>query len=145
MPFRTAHEVTGRIVRDLYTAGKDFRALSLAEWRNTASCSTPASSKAVTPEAAVAARRRRSPPIRTPSPPRSPTCRQWPRRHAAARAIDARMFIGHFAVGFAAKRAAPAVSLGTLILSCQLADIVWPTLVLLGVERVAIAPGHHGR
>src|SRR6185436_3478736 len=28
MPFRTAHEVTGRIVRDLYSAGKDFRALS---------------------------------------------------------------------------------------------------------------------
>jgi membrane-bound metal-dependent hydrolase YbcI (DUF457 family) len=51
------------------------------------------------------------------------------------------MFIGHFAVGLAAKRAAPAVSLGTLILSCQLADLVWPTLVLLGIERVAVVPG----
>jgi membrane-bound metal-dependent hydrolase YbcI (DUF457 family) len=51
------------------------------------------------------------------------------------------VFLSHFAVGFAAKRAAPAVSLGTLFLSCQLADIVWPTLVLLGIERVAIAPG----
>jgi len=51
------------------------------------------------------------------------------------------MFIGHFAVGFGAKRAAPAVSLGTLILGCQLADLVWPTLVLLGVERLSIAPG----
>ncbi len=51
------------------------------------------------------------------------------------------MFIGHFAVGFGAKRLAPAVSLGTLILACQLADLVWPTLVLLGIERLSIAPG----
>lgn len=51
------------------------------------------------------------------------------------------MFIGHFAVGFGAKRAAPALSLGSLILACQLADLLWPTLVLLGVEKVSIAPG----
>ena len=51
------------------------------------------------------------------------------------------MFIGHFAVGLGAKRAAPALSLGALILACQLADLIWPTLVLMGVEHVAIAPG----
>lgn len=51
------------------------------------------------------------------------------------------MFIGHFAVGFAAKKAVPAVSLGTLFLACQLADLVWPVLVLAGVERVEIRPG----
>ncbi|MGE0638952.1 MAG: hypothetical protein AB7G12_03625 [Thermoanaerobaculia bacterium] len=51
------------------------------------------------------------------------------------------MFIGHFGVGFGAKRAAPAVSLGMLFLACQLADLIWPDLVLLGVERVEIAPG----
>ena len=51
------------------------------------------------------------------------------------------MFIGHFAVGFGAKRFAPQVSLGTLFLACQLADIVWPVLVLAGVETLAIAPG----
>ncbi len=51
------------------------------------------------------------------------------------------MFIGHFAVGFAAKKAAPAVSLGSLFLACQLADLVWPTLVLAGVEQVEIQPG----
>ena len=51
------------------------------------------------------------------------------------------MFLGHFALGFGAKRVAPAVSLGTLFLACQLADLVWPNLVLLGIERVAIAPG----
>ena len=51
------------------------------------------------------------------------------------------MFIGHFALGFAAKRAAPAVSLGTLFLACQFADLLWPNLVLLGVEHLAISPG----
>ena len=51
------------------------------------------------------------------------------------------MFIGHFAVAFAAKRAAPAVSLGTLFLACQLADLAWPVLVLAGIERFEILPG----
>jgi hypothetical protein len=51
------------------------------------------------------------------------------------------MFIGHFAAGFAAKRAAPGLSLGTLFVACQLADLVWPLLVLAGVERFAIVPG----
>jgi len=51
------------------------------------------------------------------------------------------MFIGHFGLGFGAKRAAPAVSLGTLFLACQFADLLWPTLLLLGVERVEIEPG----
>ena len=51
------------------------------------------------------------------------------------------MFIGHFAVAFAAKRSVPDVSLGTLFLAAQLADLVWPTLVLLGFEHFAIRPG----
>ena len=51
------------------------------------------------------------------------------------------MFIGHFAVAFGAKRAAPAVSLGTLFAAGQLADLVWPLLVIAGVERVAVRPG----
>ena len=51
------------------------------------------------------------------------------------------MFIGHFAVAFAAKRAAPGISLGTLFLAAQLADLVWPTLVLLGIEAFSIRPG----
>jgi membrane-bound metal-dependent hydrolase YbcI (DUF457 family) len=51
------------------------------------------------------------------------------------------MFVGHFAVGFAAKRAAPAVSLGTLFLAAQWLDLVWPTLVVAGVETVRLAPG----
>jgi hypothetical protein len=54
------------------------------------------------------------------------------------------MFIGHYAVAFAAKRIAPAVSLGTLILAAQFADLLWPTLVLLGMESFAIAPPPSG-
>ena len=51
------------------------------------------------------------------------------------------MFLGHFAVGLAAKRVAPAVSLGTLFLAAQFADLLWPNLLLFGVERVVIRPG----
>lgn len=51
------------------------------------------------------------------------------------------MFLGHFGVGLAAKPLQPRVSLGTLFLAAQLADLLWPTLLLLGVERVAIRPG----
>jgi membrane-bound metal-dependent hydrolase YbcI (DUF457 family) len=50
------------------------------------------------------------------------------------------VFLGHFGVAFAAKRAAPAVSLGTWIVACQLLDLLWPVLVLLGIETVAITP-----
>ena len=51
------------------------------------------------------------------------------------------MFIGHFAIGFGAKRFAPAVSLGTLFLACQFADLLWPMLVIAGIEQVAVRPG----
>lgn len=51
------------------------------------------------------------------------------------------MFIGHFAMGLAAKRWAPRIPLGTAFIAAQLPDVIWPVLVLAGVERVAIAPG----
>lgn len=51
------------------------------------------------------------------------------------------MFIGHFAVAFAAKRAVPTVSLGTWFVACELVDLIWPVLLLLGIETVAISPG----
>ena len=51
------------------------------------------------------------------------------------------MFIGHFGVGFAAKHVAPGVSLGTAFLAAQFLDLLWPTLLLLGLESVRIAPG----
>jgi membrane-bound metal-dependent hydrolase YbcI (DUF457 family) len=52
------------------------------------------------------------------------------------------MFIGHFALGFAAKRAAPRVSLGILFVAAQLADVLWPFLLALGLEQVRIDPGN---
>jgi hypothetical protein len=51
------------------------------------------------------------------------------------------MFIGHFAIGMAAKKIEPSVSLGTLFLSAQFLDLLWPTLLLLDVEHVSIDPG----
>ena len=51
------------------------------------------------------------------------------------------MFIGHFALAFAAKRSAPRVNLATLFAAAQLPDLVWPLFVAAGIERVEIAPG----
>jgi hypothetical protein len=51
------------------------------------------------------------------------------------------MFIGHFAAGFAAKRVVPRVSLAVLFLAAQLADVLWPIFVAVGLETVRIAPG----
>ena len=51
------------------------------------------------------------------------------------------MFIGHFGVALAAKRVAPRTSLGTLVMAAQFVDLLWPVFLLLGVERVVIAPG----
>jgi len=39
------------------------------------------------------------------------------------------MFVGHFGLGFGAKKAAPAVSLGTLFLACQFAGLgLWSSI-----------------
>jgi membrane-bound metal-dependent hydrolase YbcI (DUF457 family) len=51
------------------------------------------------------------------------------------------MFLGHFAVGLGAKAAAPRVSLGHLFVASQFIDLLWPTLLLVGLEEVVIAPG----
>jgi membrane-bound metal-dependent hydrolase YbcI (DUF457 family) len=52
------------------------------------------------------------------------------------------MFIGHFALGFAAKPAVPRVSLAMLLLASLFADVLWPVLVLAGLEEVRIVPGY---
>lgn len=51
------------------------------------------------------------------------------------------MFLGHLGLAFAAKRIAPRTGLGALGAASQWVDLVWPVLLLLGVERVRIAPG----
>jgi len=48
------------------------------------------------------------------------------------------MFIGHYGVALAAKRAAPRTSLGVLIMAAQLVDLVWPVLLITGIEHVRL-------
>lgn len=50
------------------------------------------------------------------------------------------MFIGHYAVGLAAKKFAPRSSLGALIAAPILLDLMWPIFVLQGWEHVSIVP-----
>jgi hypothetical protein len=54
------------------------------------------------------------------------------------------MFIGHFGVGLGLKNRAPSVSLGTLFLAAQFIDLLWPTLLLLGIEKVELSPAAKG-
>jgi hypothetical protein len=50
------------------------------------------------------------------------------------------MFIGHFGVGLAAKKASPEIPLPILFIACQLLDFIWPILTVTGLESAAI---HH--
>jgi hypothetical protein len=52
------------------------------------------------------------------------------------------VFIGHVAAGLAAKRVAPRASTAVLLGAPLLLDLIWPKLLLLGVERVEIDPGN---
>ncbi len=52
------------------------------------------------------------------------------------------MFIGHFAVALAAKKAAPKTSLATLFAAAQFVDLLWPIFLLFGLEHVRIDPGN---
>src|SRR5690349_2416421 len=52
------------------------------------------------------------------------------------------MFPGHFAVGFATRRAAPRVPLAAGFVAAQWADVVWPLFLLAGLEEVRIDPGN---
>jgi hypothetical protein len=51
------------------------------------------------------------------------------------------MFLGHYGIAFAAKRAAPRTSLGALVFAGEFLDELWPILLLLGLEQVRIVPG----
>jgi hypothetical protein len=51
------------------------------------------------------------------------------------------MFLGHMAVGLAAKRANPRVSLAAWFMAVQLVDMIWPIMLIAGLEHVRIAPG----
>ena len=50
------------------------------------------------------------------------------------------VFLGHYGFGLALKRAEPKVSLGTLFVAVQLADLLWGVFLLLGWEHANIVP-----
>lgn len=52
------------------------------------------------------------------------------------------MFIGHFGLGFAAKKLDKKPSLGILFISAQWIDLVWPFMLILGLEQVEVDPGN---
>jgi hypothetical protein len=52
------------------------------------------------------------------------------------------MFLGHYGIALAAKRAAPRrASLSVLMAAAQWSDLVWPLFLWAGWEQVRIAPG----
>lgn len=51
------------------------------------------------------------------------------------------MLVGHLAVGLAAKKAEPRVSLGTYVFAAMLPDLLLLLLWMAGVEHVEIVPG----
>src|SRR5437763_5915127 len=53
----------------------------------------------------------------------------------------AHMGIGHLAVGFAAKRAVPRVSLAVLLFAAAFVDVLWGLFVLIGLEHARTQPG----
>jgi hypothetical protein len=51
------------------------------------------------------------------------------------------MFLGHFGLGLAGKRIAPYMSLGSLFLAVQFADLVFFLFTAIGAEHFRISPG----
>jgi hypothetical protein len=51
------------------------------------------------------------------------------------------MFIGHLAVALGARRVEPQVPLAATVAAAFALDLVWPVLLLLGVEVVRVSPG----
>lgn len=52
------------------------------------------------------------------------------------------MFIGHLAVGFAAKRVAPRTGLGVLLAASVALDMLYFVFLLAGLEQMRIEPGN---
>ena len=51
------------------------------------------------------------------------------------------MFLGHYGVAYALKRAEPRVSLGTVFLAVVLVDSMWGVFLLTGWEQARVFPG----
>jgi len=54
------------------------------------------------------------------------------------------LFIGHYGVSFAIKRAEPAIPLWVAFVAVQFLDLLWAILVLLGIERAQVSAMHRG-
>jgi hypothetical protein len=56
------------------------------------------------------------------------------------------MVFGHVAVGLVAKKEAPRVSLGVLLVAAEALDILWGLFLLTGVEHLppSVSPWSHG-
>ena len=52
------------------------------------------------------------------------------------------MFLGHFGAGFYGSAFTRRPALGTLFFAAQFIDLLWPLLLIAGVEHVAIDPGN---
>ena len=52
------------------------------------------------------------------------------------------MFVGHYGVALALKKADPRLSLGTLFLGAQFVDILWGLFIILGWEQARVDPGY---
>jgi hypothetical protein len=59
-------------------------------------------------------------------------------RPAAPQPRGPSVFLGHYGVALALKRAEPKLSLGTLFLAVQLSDLLWGVFLLLGWEHAQI-------
>ena len=51
------------------------------------------------------------------------------------------MFVGHLAVALGAKKVEPRVPLAATVAAAFALDLLWPILLLLGVESVRVNPG----
>lgn len=51
------------------------------------------------------------------------------------------MFIGHFAAALASKKANKSLSLAMMFIAVQFLDLLWPILVLMGIETVSVQEG----
>ena len=52
------------------------------------------------------------------------------------------MFVGHYGVALALKKADPRLSLGSLFLAAQFVDILWGLFLILGWEQARVDPGY---
>lgn len=51
------------------------------------------------------------------------------------------MFVGHLAVALGARRLEPAVPLAAAVAAAFGLDLIWPVLLLVGLESVSVSPG----